>query len=105
MTKGPEFDEFAEHIRAELVPEITESKIVLSITPEDPSKFDATFAVQLGVAVVLDKPILLVIRPGQKIPGKLRRVADLIVEVDWNNPEDAREQMENALQEMKEMEW
>lgn len=47
---------------------------------------DINYAVELGLSVLLDKPILVVRPPGMEIPERLRRVADLVVEIDLAQP-------------------
>lgn len=82
MSKDREWDRFVSHVREELVPKIFSSSIYLSITPESPEKVDVKFAVELGLAVMLDKPIIAMVRPGAVVSDNLRRVARRIVEVD-----------------------
>ena len=48
---------------------------------------DVQFAVQLGVMIMLDKPILVVKEPGQEVSKKLLGVADLVVEADLTSDE------------------
>ena len=46
---------------------------------------DATVAMAWGM-IMLDKPIIVVVKPGQKVPLKLARVADEIVEGELSDP-------------------
>ena len=96
---GPEYDEFVRRCREELVPKIAGSDIFVSITPESPDKVDIKFAVELGLAIMLNKPICAVIRPGTKVPEKLTRVVDRFVELDLNDPTQ-KTRLTDALQEM-----
>jgi hypothetical protein len=57
---------------------------------------DVKFSVELGMSIMLDKPILAVVQPGAKVPDHLARVADLIVECDMNNPAD-QEKLAEAI--------
>ncbi|MCC7423798.1 MAG: hypothetical protein IT428_26330 [Planctomycetaceae bacterium] len=52
---------------------------------------DAKIAVELGAAILLDKPIIVAVVRGTEVPEKLRRLADSIVEVDPDNPADCVE--------------
>jgi hypothetical protein len=83
---GPEFDAFVERVRKELVPKIEQTNLVISITPESPEKVDVKFALELGLAIMYDKPIISVIKPGGHIPAKLAKVVDRFVEMDFNDP-------------------
>ncbi|TWT91418.1 hypothetical protein [Neorhodopirellula pilleata] len=78
---------------------IERSRVVVSIA-SDPSKFDVKFAVETGIAVLLDKPIIAVVRPGTKIPEKLARVVDRFVEYNENNLDQTTEGIANALKEL-----
>lgn len=48
---------------------------------------DVKFALEVGYALLLDKPILAVVLPGALVPKKLGLVADLIVEADIETEE------------------
>ena len=74
----PDFQEWAKRTRSKLMPMIQESALVISLVPT--SDADMKFAVELGLSIMLDKPIIAVVSPGQIIAGKLRQVADAIVE-------------------------
>jgi hypothetical protein len=59
---------------------------------------DVKFAVELGLAIMLDKPILAVVQPGTEVPGRLRQVADAIIVTDL----DTEAGKEQAAREIKE---
>lgn len=86
MNYGPEFEKFAQRVREELVPGIEGSNIFVSITPSSPDKVDVKFALELGLAIMFDKPIVACIQPGAKVPEKLARVVEKFVELDLNDP-------------------
>jgi hypothetical protein len=74
---------------------IRDSAIVCSLVPEKP---DAKYAVELGMSLMLDKPIVLVVPPGRRVPERLVRVADLIIDADIST-EAGRHSMQNSLSE------
>lgn len=80
----PEDIEFQKVVMEGLVPQMAGSAVAVCITPEgDPADaIDAKFCVELGVMIMLDKPIIAVVQPGTGVSEKLRKVADEIVEVD-----------------------
>ena len=84
LLNNPDFREWAERTRSKLMPMIQESALVVSLVPETDA--DMKFAVELGLAIMLDKPIIAVVAPGQIIAGKLRQAADAIVEWDSGQP-------------------
>lgn len=97
---GPEFDRFVDRARKELVPKIEGSNIFVSITPSNPEKVDIKFAVELGLAIMYDKPILSLIQPGTKISEKLARVVDRFVELDLSQLPSNSERLQEAIDEM-----
>jgi hypothetical protein len=77
----PVWDEWAEHVRTEVVPKISESALCVAISPPTPEDLDIKFCVELGAMICLDKPVILVVPWGRQaaIPAKLRDVADAII--------------------------
>lgn len=102
MTDDPfdsdEWRQFAERCITELVPKIDGSSVTISLVPNGPS--DVKFAVELGFSIMMDKPIIAVIQPGMKVPGKLLAVADSIVEFDPNNTEGLMPRLGPILEEI-----
>lgn len=80
----PEAHAWAQRVLTELVPMIDASAVSVSIVPSDEG--DVKFAVELGLSIMLDKPIILAVVPGRTIPERLARVADEIVELDTKSP-------------------
>jgi hypothetical protein len=65
-----------------MLPKLRSSALSVSIVPADVSDLDVKFCVELGAAILLDKPLIMVVGPGQQLPEHLVRVADEIVETD-----------------------
>lgn len=70
---------FAKRAVNELIPKLDSSACSLTLVPEGPS--DIKFAVELGLSIMMDKPIIAVVPPGRVIPSHLLRVADEVVEM------------------------
>lgn len=95
-----EFEAWAERVRAELVPKIDGSSATVQILPTS-GEVDIKFAVELGISIMLDKPIIALVTPGAKVPDKLVRVADRIIEVDLDKDfAKARNRIGEALEEL-----
>jgi hypothetical protein len=63
-------------------------------------KLDALLLVQVGAAVLLDKPLILVALPGAWIPAKARQLADAVVtadSLDFMKTEAGQERMKTAV--------
>lgn len=97
MSDDEQTERWKQHIKDELVPMLEDSKVVLSIVPPE-DKLDAKFAVELGLSIMMDKPIICVVTPGTKVPNKLVLIADSIIEADVSTGK-GREALVKALQE------
>ena len=91
------FEEFEDHVRENLIPKIEGSKIFVSIVPA-PQKVDIKFAIELGIAILLDKPIIAAIVPGVKISEKLSRVVDRFVELNMDNSSETANGIREAVE-------
>lgn len=80
----PEFRAYRRRVQTELVPKMAGSGVIVTLLPE--GEIDVKFAVELGISIMLDKPIIAVVRPGTKVPAKLALVADRIIEGDMDDP-------------------
>jgi hypothetical protein len=78
----PVWRDFAMRVRAEMLPQLTDSSICVSIAPGDRGNGDVKYWVELGASIMLDKPIVVVAHPGHQLPERLLRVADKVVYAD-----------------------
>ena len=81
----PEFQAWAKRAQDELVPKLVDSALTVSIVPDGDA--DIKFAVELGLSIMLGKPIILAVPAGTKVPDKLVQIADEIVELDFEKPQ------------------
>jgi hypothetical protein len=86
-----DWDALVEHFRRSTLEGITRSAAYLSFAPPPDQPLDLRFCMELGAAVMLDKPLITVTAPGQKIPANLRRLAVEIIEADIDLEEGQRE--------------
>jgi hypothetical protein len=84
------WEEFVRHFREDALQKMDSSAFVTSLVPSE-DKVDVKFAVELGAAIMLDKPILAVALPGAAVPDKLYLVADEIVRADLDTDSGRRE--------------
>ena len=78
----PEAEAWARRALDELVPKLRDSFATISIVPEEAGIGDIKFALELGLTLMLDKPLVLAVVPGRRVPARLQRAADEIVEFD-----------------------
>lgn len=105
MTKRPfesdDFRRWADQMRARLIPNMENSASVLMIAPDMSAKFDIEFALQIGAAILLEKPLILLVHSSRTIPPKLRAIADRIIEADLDNvtmnDADVQKQIRQAI--------
>ena len=71
------YDDFTAWAMGEIVEPMRTSALVTVLMVGTP---DWSLCLQVGAAVLLDKPLLIVIEPGTKMPSKLALIADEIVE-------------------------
>jgi hypothetical protein len=94
-----EWDRFVKSTREDAMVKIMESAFVMSLVPR--GEPDIKFCVELGLAIMLDKPIVAVVMPGAEVPERLRLVADEIIEADLDLAE-GRELIASRLRELVE---
>lgn len=70
-------DRFCDHARRELFPKMRRSTLVMTILGEP----DPKLCLEIGAAILLDKPILVIVPQGRRLPLALRTIANKIVEV------------------------
>lgn len=80
--KNRGWKDFEQHVRTITMPKMRDSSTVLLIAPSMDGEFDVQFAVQIGAAVLLEKPLLVIAMTGRSIPPKLERIADRIIYTD-----------------------
>jgi hypothetical protein len=80
-----EFEAYAAYVIDSLVPVIRDSAVTVSIVPSGTG--DVKFAIELGLSIMLDKPIILAVMPGVRVPEHLARVADGVIEFDPDDPD------------------
>lgn len=89
---------FVAYQREHTVRQMADSAFVMSLVTE--GEIDIEFALQTGMAVLMNKPIMAVVFPGATIPRKLRLVADVVVEADLDT-EEGRKKLTAAMEKMR----
>lgn len=89
------WDEFVADVRMNLIQKMVDSAMVMSLVPSE--DFDVKFAVELGAAIMLDKPIVVVAIQGRDVPPGLRRVARAVIEAGDIDTEAGRMELERKL--------
>lgn len=95
---NPDVQAWARKVSSELVPMLRASSATVSLVPEIAGRSNVKMAVELGMSIMLDKPIVLVVFPGRQIPPKLVQIADAIVEVGEEIDADAMKRVQAAVE-------
>lgn len=84
--------DYTERFRRDVLPQLLESAAMIHIGGENrPGRtLDLRAATEVGLALLLGKPLLIVVPRGETIPVGLRRAADEIIE-EWD-PDDGASQ-------------
>ena len=85
--EDPGYREWEQQIKERMIPMLKGSAATISLIPR--GELDVKFAVELGLAIMLDTPIIALVQPGMSIPNGLAAVAAEIVEVDISRDPDA----------------
>jgi hypothetical protein len=86
ITDDDEFELFERQVREELLPKLSGSNYVISIAPS-PEHIDIKVAVEVGLAILLNKPLIVMAPEGRVHPEKLLRIADYVVTGDIESDE------------------
>lgn len=85
-------DPFAEIVEAHRIRELEQalasSDVVISAWSPG-AETSVKYALELGLSILHDKPIVVVASPGQIVPPRLAQVADMVVFGDLDTPSGA----------------
>jgi hypothetical protein len=85
-------NDFFRHAEEDMLPKMKESALSIAIF----GKPDAKLCMEIGAAVLFDKPIIVVAAPDMVIPANLKRVASAIVIGSPSDPATGQ-QLRDAL--------
>lgn len=78
--------------REDLLPKMKDTAICVGLYPTQPGdEPDLKMALEIGLMVLMDKPILVIARPGQTISDHLRTIADRVIEA--SDPDEMQQQI------------
>lgn len=91
-----DFNAWAKDVQDDLVPKLEQSGVVLQLVPTGPT--DIKFAVELGLSIMMDKPIIALVHEGTVVPAKLLAVADKVI--TYTELSTIQHQLAEAIREM-----
>lgn len=90
-------DELFEEARTGMLPKMKSSAFVMvALTGE----MDLALALQVGVVILLEKPLLLLVMKNAWAPQRLRALADAVVSIDDMETPEACEKVKQGLETM-----
>lgn len=93
-TDDPRAREWLRQVRKGLVPKLQDSAMSMVLVT---GEVDVKFAVELGLSILMDKPIIVAVTPGTPVPDKLVRIADEIVEFGPDNSKAIAQAVERVM--------
>jgi hypothetical protein len=91
--------DYSDGFRREVLPKLLGSAVFLSIH-SDNADFDVKQATEMGAALLLGKPLLIVVPRGRTLPAGLRRAADAVVD-DWDaSDQGAQQRLVEAMRQL-----
>ena len=94
-----ELEEYLEHARKELVPKMPGSAFVMTLVPG--GEPDLKFCLELGLAIMLEKPLIVAVSPGSHVPERLMQIAAAVVEVDMEDPSKGAQELGRVMARLK----
>ena len=95
-----DFDPYLKHFEQEVLPHMMTSNVVVAILTDG---IDSKICLEIGAAVLLDKPLLILTTAATLVPERLRRIADRIMVVGdkgtWKS-EEAHARILQAISEI-----
>ena len=89
----PEFRKYAEEVITGMVPQMEGSAYVISIAPTKGAE-DVKIAVEIGFALLLDKPLIVFAPEGRHVAERLLRAADHVITGDVGTEAGRQEMFE-----------
>lgn len=97
---APEFKAFAKRVLRDAAPKIASSSHFIAIAPTGGTA-DIKIAVEIGLAILMDKPLIVLAPKGRTVADRLLRIADAVIEVDMETEagrDAAADKIKAALQ-------
>jgi hypothetical protein len=82
----PEWRAYITHARVELVPKMAASEMNIALLPDDPAKVDLKLAIEVGLGILLGKPLIICCPLNTVLNDKVLAVADFVVAGDPGDP-------------------
>jgi hypothetical protein len=80
----PRAQRWLKHVRENVLPMVEESNAFAAIAPQ--GEPDIKFCVELGLGLMLDKPIVVIARARRDVPPKLWLIAEAVLIGDIGDP-------------------
>lgn len=91
-----DWKEFVAHVKKTLVPQIKDTNVFLAMAPPDDKDIDIKMAVEIGLCILLDKPLIVIAPEGRHMHERLLRIADHVIIADVTT-EEGRESIGEKL--------
>lgn len=93
-----EFQDYAAYVLNERMPHMKAAAVVMVIAPNCVD-LDVKIAVEIGLGIILDKPLILIAPHGRHIADRLLRIADHVIPGDPST-EEGRNEINRTLDQL-----
>jgi hypothetical protein len=90
-----EVKKYFQRFEREVLPHMRDSTFTIAIAPR--GEIDAKMCLEIGAAVLLDKPIIVAVSDGAAVSANLKRVATEIVEGSRIANADFQQKLQDAI--------
>ncbi|QGJ96514.1 deoxycytidylate deaminase [Arthrobacter phage BeatusComedenti] len=94
-TEPPYIRKLIEAAERDVLPRVRHTDACVVVVPEEP---DVKIAIEIGLGVMMDKPVILLVRAGCRVPEKLMMIADEIVATDLTNRASLQAALDAAVE-------
>jgi len=100
MTLTPQDKKYLTNIIKRNIGPMKESRVFLSLFSEDMKK-EPIPILQLGMAVLMDKPIALMVKRGAKVPKHIIKIATAIEYLEDDSPQSIQKVTSSLMEKMR----
>lgn len=93
LLNDAEVKDFLHRAETEMFPKMQMSRAAMVRN----GKPDAKLALEVGAAILFEKPLIVITKTGQHVPRTLQRIADSIVEIDDLTSPEAQTKLRDAV--------
>lgn len=84
--QSPGYRQYARHFIKNVLPQVRSSSYFIAIAPVSGTEADVKMATEVGMCILLDKPLIVFAPEGRPVAERLLRIADHVIRGDMDSP-------------------